>query len=301
MASPLQGEIAIQAGPQAVAFFQEYLKRPIDATAFQNRMEEFRQRASNVKAYRCIVEGRFFVPRCTLHPQYSLIKGTLANKRLIDIGCALGTDARKFLLDGLQLSNLTCIDLENEFWSLGLELFEDKDKELGHSNVFHQRDFLKPDFLSSLPHKDYDVLYLGAVLHLLQEADIKKLLSIAATLLRERHGVLFGRTVANVTPGIASWNGSVSAGRFTMQLKGSGPEDKSNVSAVASASDQPSAPPSANPTQDSAGPRLRFLHSPESLKQVLQEAGFGNVQTSWFQGAKPENTYGIVDFYGEMP
>jgi len=246
----------------AAAFFESYLKRKVDEATLAAHLEKIRQKAVSVHSFRCVVEGRFFAPRIVLHPKYPVIQENIEKKRIIDIGCALGTDLRKFLVDGAKLENLVAVDQHEEFWNLGLEMFEDMNSELGKSSVFVCADFLALDFLSKLRMTDFDVVYMGSILHLLNEEQVKRSLMVASSLLSRRNGVLLGRTV-----GIENSSSAVSL-----------------------------------PTDNNPERVSRFLHSPDSLKKVLEACGFQNIEITWTvrnrEGERNEE-WRLMCFYAE--
>jgi len=153
------------------------------------------------------------VSRMNSNPAYQ--KYIKRNKRLsdlkfVDIGCCFGTDLRQLLLDGASLYNITALDQFSQFWKAGLDLFEDTKRmsPLARSNIFLEASFLADDifkrlysFLGHDAQETYDCVYMGSVLHLLNEQDIERALEVAAKLLKSG-GVYFGQNVGRSQPGV---------------------------------------------------------------------------------------------------
>ncbi len=84
---------------------------------------------ASVWAYRCIRGLAFLKPRMIRHFFYSeaLQLGTTnPQARFLDLGCCFGTDTRKLILDGWNKSNLEAVDVVNDYWNFGLNLFKDQ-------------------------------------------------------------------------------------------------------------------------------------------------------------------------------
>jgi len=128
----------------------------------------------------------------------------------LEVGAAFGTDARKAVLDGW---NVTALDVVPRYWELGLELF----KDAAHPPCpFFGGNIIKDSFLS--PHgyegpvdelnvnplkSSFDVAHASAVLHCLSEADVQSLLEKVLLLLRPGGtfiGSTLGREVGNEGP-----------------------------------------------------------------------------------------------------
>lgn len=122
------------------------------------------------------------------------------------------------------------VDIQNDFWNVGLELFEDKkyNSELYRSQkVFLNANFLEDSFLSKLHNflndnsgfnteksvsksLEFDVVYMGSVLHLLTDKQVEvagtrcsylliRLVKVAHSLLKSG-GILLGQTVGAGEP-----------------------------------------------------------------------------------------------------
>lgn len=121
--------------------------------------------------------------------------------RYLDIGCAVGQDLRRLVLDGCPSTNLFAIETAGGFVDLSYELFRDKDTL--------KADFIKADFLdrsnsdSQALLNTVDICHVGMVLHIFdlegQTAACERLVEFMA----DRPGVRVvgssaGRTEATV-------------------------------------------------------------------------------------------------------
>eukprot|EP00741_Cyanophora_paradoxa_P014005 tig00020723_g13519.t1 len=212
-------------------------------------------------AFRCIQEGRFVWPRMSMHPDYSRVleelrKDTTPPPLLLDVGCCTGTDLRKLVLDGVPASALVGIELDDRFLELGYELFQDR----GNANAprFYAMDFLatRPpaNLLGAASH-----VYAGSVLHLLSETAVEAFVFRARSALRPG-GVFFGRNLICDEPGQKDWAGRRrGAGGCQQCLSGIVPR----LLGLPAAEEEP---------------RLRYLHSQETLTDLLKRKGFRNVR-----------------------
>ncbi|GAB4818868.1 hypothetical protein N2152v2_005914 [Parachlorella kessleri] len=176
------------------------------------------------------------------------------NHLVADIGCAVGTDVRALRADGIAAEQLLALDVTSDFWNAGLQLFRDADHP-PCTAVFG--DITSSDFLLSSPAPPVSIPSSGpafaatrgngmghlmgavqvasctAVLHVLPEDGVSKLLSKVLLLLRPG-GLLLGSAVGAHTPG--EWEVAYRPGQ------------------------------------------RRYLHSVDSLRQLLQRTGYENVE-----------------------
>lgn len=125
-------------------------------------------------------------------------------------------------------------------------------------------------YLTELPY--FDIVHLGSVLHLLNETDSRKAVENSWKILTVG-GIFIGQTV-----------GAVVAGTFSREAMMAQVDNNTN---------QPVPPLRANQAP------LRFLHSIESLSQLLQSVGFVEVDVRWKAGKEQQGSkMGLLVFFG---
>jgi len=229
-------------------FFTAYLNRPFDKTTFEIKMKEINKKALEICSYRCIRTYSYLTTRIAKNPFYDdSIKSNISDLFILDIGCCVGSDMRKLILDGASPDKMLGVDLESRFFEVGFEIFEDKEKL--PNNLFIQGDFTeetnfiekiisamkerKEDIQNYKFEENFDLIQLGAVLHLLTEEKVSKLLRlIFNNLLKKNNGCLIGQTI-----GIVS-----------------------------------------NPSGFTQTGDLRYLHSSESLQKLMEDIGYSNIE-----------------------
>lgn len=144
------------------------------------------------RPYFCVLRGSFLLPRITGHPFYQIItQYDLDRRRILDIGCCMGTDVRQLLLDGASKELTRGIDYSNDFIQLGFELFGDAEQLDG---VFQRVDILEdsPSSWASDHADEFDVVHCGAVLHTFDSREeVQEVLRRVYTVIRPG-GVFFG-------------------------------------------------------------------------------------------------------------
>ena len=196
--------------------------------------------------YRCIERGMFASARIQLHPEYQEVKKHFeeASFRLLELGCCFGTDARKMLHDGLDPQKLIVSDLHDFYWQVGQKvLFKDDLKNV--EAVF--LDFTGPrdkfiDTSGAKLEERFDVVSAMAILHVLSQDQCVRFLENAYACLKPNNGVLFGYCVGSSIP--SEWGKTPTKGL----------------------QDRIEAP--------------RFLHSQQSLTELLTSIQFREVQVS---------------------
>ncbi|EIN11109.1 hypothetical protein PUNSTDRAFT_37299, partial [Punctularia strigosozonata HHB-11173 SS5] len=172
--------------------------------------------------YMCIRAFQFVATRMARHPVYPQVlrEGRTGNTILLDIGCMMGTDARKAVYDGYPAEKVLACDLRLDFIEIGYGLFEDKDKCRIHffqSDVFEiPLDVSSHDApvplkeVSRLEHLQgrVDHIYTGAVFHLFDEStQVAMALRLATLVPKDRPAIIFGRHrgqfTAGLTPGMS--------------------------------------------------------------------------------------------------
>ncbi|MFV2014305.1 MAG: methyltransferase domain-containing protein, partial [Candidatus Heimdallarchaeota archaeon] len=99
----------------------------LDEKIRSNAMEVW-QEALSINNYRCIGGFRFLYPRITSHPLYKEITRELTGKKILDVGCHMGTDLRQLIVDGAEPDKLIGNDLTKRYWELGRHLFGDEEE-----------------------------------------------------------------------------------------------------------------------------------------------------------------------------
>lgn len=222
-------------------FFTKYLGKVPDD--FEDRVKAFQTKALAVATYRCIKTYSYLLGRISLNPFYSSILPDFSQKTILDLGCCFGTDMRKMISDGANPQLMWGIDLHAEFFPLGHLLFSDEDKLPLTS--FLQGDFFQEDFVPKIsqafttrqqkPFNGFNLVQLGAVLHLLNEDGVIHILSLIKKELLGQGAKLIGQTVGRVD---------------------------GDASVITQRGD------------------LRYLHTKESLRELMEKLGYLNVQIS---------------------
>jgi SAM-dependent methyltransferase len=117
---------------------------------------------------------------------------------LVDLGCGLGQDIRKLVLDGAPAENIYGSDIREGFIQQGYELFRDQ-------TTLHTK-FLIGDFFGSPAldeiDKKVDIIYGGSFFHLFDWGGQMKAFRRAVELLKPRKGSLIvGEQVGHTRPG----------------------------------------------------------------------------------------------------
>ncbi|KUJ08267.1 uncharacterized protein LY89DRAFT_599942, partial [Mollisia scopiformis] len=125
-------------------------------------VHNIRDKAWAIRPYPCTGMGNFLDSMLAKSVAYPTIIARLkAGDSLLDIGCYLGQDLRRLVLDGAPATNLYGVDIVN-YWDLGYEMFRNGDKlsaKFMEGNVLH----LSTD-LEELVGK-VDILSVTHVLH----------------------------------------------------------------------------------------------------------------------------------------
>jgi 2-polyprenyl-3-methyl-5-hydroxy-6-metoxy-1,4-benzoquinol methylase len=206
-----------------------------DEKEIKRRMLKARNIGVNTHGYKCISEYRFISPRCTGHPRYKDIVPRFKNSTILDIGCCMGTDLRKMIVDGAIPENVCGIDIEGTFITLGYDLFDDK--AIMHDKFFVMNILDKNNWPTSFRTQLFDIAYCGSVFHLLSEED-------------------GGMLVANLKEMLS--DGAVFLGKCVGTSKDHAIEVPEAVK--------------------SFRPHFTFMHSAESLRKMLHDNGFKNIE-----------------------
>lgn len=222
-------------------FFSRYLNQPFDVVSFETRMKEINQKALEIYPYRCVQTYSYLTTRMMKNPFYSSVVKDINTKFILDVGCCVGSDMRRLILDGAQSDYMLGVDLEGDFFKIGFEIFQDQSKL--PKNIFLQADIFEENFIEKIQgemkmrklhnnriFQGFDLIQLGAVIHLLTEEKIEFLLKLIYERLLKEGGSLVGQTIGT----IATNGGGV-------------------------------------------GDLNKFLHSKDSLTSVMSRVGFVNI------------------------
>eukprot|EP00741_Cyanophora_paradoxa_P006395 tig00001001_g6199.t1 len=282
-------------GPD-VSFLRSYLERVRPATRGISD-DELRALAYTVQeeaieqdfVMRFILDMTFLRPRIDAHFAYKDLLSRLGaerDRRLVDVGCGLGTDLRALVMGGVAEQQLFGVDRHAALIDLGYLLFRDK----GRSYVtYYAEDFLRVNVPSSisLDHpRGLEDLFgrvhaatAVSVLHLLDEYDVQSFLARAFALLQPG-GILLGRNLASDRPGV--FTALARPACFSCSLLcARGP-----LTALAGCWSLTTRCATCTDRGDS---RIRYLHSPESLTAALQAAGFVNVRVEIHSAAPTDS------------
>jgi len=279
--------------------FAKYCGVSDDQTIIQ-RVEQARTEATRIQPYRCIREYRFVYPRICVHPYYLKLLWEINNKRILDIGCCMGTDIRQLILDGASAQNVMGVELEEEFIRVGYQLFGDPKKmadrfiicDVLSLDVENQNmalsSFLYPraNSVQSLSRKNLnapggpglgvdvatpqqlDAIYCGSVFHLLDKEQSYALARTAFRFLSTSAAYCGASSTPFAISSPTSSSGSslrVSGrGVFFGRTVGSGSDkafDRTNPRAKSKS-------------------QLRYMHSVASLRKMLVDVGFVNVEVT---------------------
>ncbi|KXS16556.1 hypothetical protein M427DRAFT_55501 [Gonapodya prolifera JEL478] len=215
--------------------------------------------------YRCMRRATYLSPRIARYPVYEeMLAAKAEGKRFMEVGCAFGTDVRKVVADGWPAENILAVDITDNYWKLGLSLFQDASTPPPVHTFFGDitddpSTSSRPDIITFLDAGTH-FIYAGAVLHVLSEAGVRAMLTKLYAVLAPG-GVLFGLSV-----GVSE------------------PESGSDVTPpvpwlmVSTTTNVPS--PSPATTTPTRVPRV--LHCSSSLTRLATSIGFASVKVKTF-------------------
>lgn len=187
-------EYKLQNFPTMKNLMQNYINLDIDD--IKSKILDIQRRALKIYPYNYIKTFEFLTPRASFHPMYKKIIENSEEKRILDIGCGLGTDIRQFIFDGVKRNNITGLEIKQEYVNLGFELFGDQ--SILKDN-FIIGDILNKNFPELNIRAPFNIIFTGSVIHLLTKKKIELFLKIVYDLLSE-NGIFFGRTSALQKP-----------------------------------------------------------------------------------------------------
>jgi hypothetical protein len=153
----------LEVPPQAQRILESYSKIPSDQVL--PHVLQVRDRAWKTFPYPCIGHFRFLDFALAKNPAYPEILDRLKNHhaQFLDVGCCVGQEIRQLVADGVESSNCYATDLHGDFWDIGYDLFQDKEKL---NSLFIPGDIF--DHKSSLWQLQgkIDIVWTGSFLHL---------------------------------------------------------------------------------------------------------------------------------------
>lgn len=163
-----------------------------------NTVLDQRDKAWDVFPYPCI--GQFKFLRLSLHelPSYaSMVRRLKQGAKYLDMGCCLGQDIRKLVMDGAPPENLYGAELNAPFIDLGYDFFRDR----GLAVSFVEADALVLSAGSPLSKLKgtVDFVHLAMVLHCFGRGDQRVVLENCVSVLRpERGSLILGTAVGDL-------------------------------------------------------------------------------------------------------
>lgn len=176
----------------------------IPAEDLAQHLFKVRDKAWNIAPYPCIGSWLFLKPSISQSPIYAEILARLKEKdqRLLDLGCCLGQDIRKLVLDGAPAEHIYGLDLEAGLMDAGYDLFRDRGTL---RSTFIAADILD-DSSSSSPELrgldgQIDIVFAGSFFHVFDWDAQLRISKRLARLMRKVPGSLvFGHHLGHVAP-----------------------------------------------------------------------------------------------------
>jgi len=156
-------------------FISKYLKITDSEILRDHVFKIWSECTASVWAYQCIKRLAFLRPRMTEHWYFQTIlslKESKPNAKFLDLGCCFATDTRNLALEGWNPENIKAVYVVEDYWKFGLSLFKDADTikiQAEFGNVIADDSFAKSI-------GTFDVVWTGAVLHVLNKSDCEEFL-----------------------------------------------------------------------------------------------------------------------------
>lgn len=138
--------------------------------------------------------------------------GDGSGRKMADMGCCLGQDLRKLVLDGIPPENLVGVELQPEFIELGYDLFRDRDRRPpeGGNITWLVGDLLAPVGTNPWPglHRRFDIVNFSMVLHQFTRDQQIVMFERAIHVLEDRPGTIITGTACGSPDGrVVTWAG----------------------------------------------------------------------------------------------
>ncbi|KAL8793530.1 MAG: hypothetical protein Q9195_003903 [Heterodermia aff. obscurata] len=167
-----------------------------------------RDRGWAIHPYPCIGKLRFLDLSITQHPLFpTLIPRLQSSQSLLDLGCCVGQDIRALVAAGAPGHNLYGADLRPEYFELGYDLFQDRDRlkaTFFSGNIFadQEGDEGKAENGFAPLRGNLDIIHTASFFHLFCLNEQRALARRLVALLRPVPGSLvIGRQAGNVVAG----------------------------------------------------------------------------------------------------
>ncbi|KAL5119572.1 hypothetical protein ACEQ8H_002418 [Pleosporales sp. CAS-2024a] len=180
----------VEIKPPAREIFEKYSH--IAPAEVELHIKTVRNEAFKIFPYPCVGNWGFLNLSVMNSPIYDDVLQRIKNgQQYLDIGCCMGQDIRKLIVDGAPQENLYGSDLKQDFWDIGYDMFCDKTTlriKFIQADVF--------DAESGLREYDgkIDIVHAASFFHLFDWDDQVKAIKRVIGLLQARPGsVVFGR------------------------------------------------------------------------------------------------------------
>lgn len=182
-----------------------------------NRIKDSFYKALEAFTYKCILLVWFPAPDVCLHPNYYQVFDKYKNSsetKFVDIGCCMGTDLRYVVCNhpnNLRIESVLGIDIQEEFFDIGCNLLFNDSSEMRER--FIRTNILDDDYLINSSNKELlesflshsqlsndeteniergtDIVYCSKVFHLLSEQQTEKLSKLVYVDFLKRSGGIF--------------------------------------------------------------------------------------------------------------
>ncbi|KAF3919957.1 hypothetical protein AA313_de0206822 [Arthrobotrys entomopaga] len=209
-------EPPIHAHPDAVALIRHHRPEFQNAEAMVDILKDIRLKAWKIKYYPCVGLWHFFkfgMMQLPIYPE--IVERLKQGQRILDMGCFMGFDGRKLIMDGAPSEGITNMDLEDQWFPLSYELFQDEDSFKGE---FFGGCDINDDKLfgeGSIHRHRYDMIYIGYFIHLFPPKRQKVIINNLLQMLKPAAGsMVFGNTA-----GTAKENGYLMKADFAPPIK----------------------------------------------------------------------------------
>ncbi|KAF3285304.1 hypothetical protein TWF970_010373 [Orbilia oligospora] len=189
-------EPPIHAHPDAISLIQHYRPDLQDTEAMIPILKDIRLKAWKIKYYPCVGLWQFFkfgMTEMSIYPE--IIERLKQGQRILDMGCFMGFDGRKLIVDGAPSEGITNMDLEDRWFPLSYDLFKDEDQFKGE--FFGGCDINDEGLFGegSIHRHRYDMIYIGYFIHLFPPHKQAHIINSLIQMLKPDSGsMMFGNT-----------------------------------------------------------------------------------------------------------